>query len=96
MPVIVTEHASVHVCTSENCPSPGSYYVTCVDGPRYWNMSGPYSTHAAALADVDKALKIANEHDGRAWFMSWGTTRMADELKEPGMLQKHKLLEIAS
>ncbi len=83
-----------HICNPTDCPEPGSYYVTCVDGPLFWKMSGPYPTHKAALADVDRVLKIANRHDGRAWFMRWGTTRMANNIVELGNLQKAGLLPI--
>jgi hypothetical protein len=58
-------------------------------------MAGPYPTHAAALADVDRALRIADQHDGRAWFMSWGTARVVDDNYRPdlvGTLNKNKLL----
>jgi hypothetical protein len=56
-------------------------------------MSGPYPTHAAALADVDKARNVADKHDARAWFMAWGT----DEKHRPslvGTLNKHRLMEV--
>lgn len=55
---------------------PGPYYVTAVDAGRVYTMAGPYATHAAALADVDRAREVAYAHDGRAWFMAWGTARM--------------------
>ena len=83
-----------HVCTPEHCPAPGRYYVTCVDGSDYWKMSGPYLSHQAALADVDRALKIANEYDGRAWFMSWGTARYPDDCQDIGNLNRLGLLKM--
>jgi hypothetical protein len=81
-----------HVCTAESCPEPGSYYVSCIDGASFYLMAGPYGTHALALADVDKALHIADARDGRAWFMAWGTVRLRDGSTEPGRLNKHNLL----
>lgn len=84
-----------HVCNSADCPDVGGYYVTAIDAGQVFYMSGPYQTHAAALADVDKALKIVNEKDGRAWFMSWGTSRRKDDYRQPGTLQKYGLLNIA-
>ncbi len=57
------------------------FYVTAIDsgaGGRYYVMSGPYKTHDAALADVEKCRDIAYQHDGRAWFMAWGTARIVD------------------
>lgn len=56
--------------------APGPYYVSAVDAGRTFLMAGPYDFHGSALADVDRALRIANERDGRAWFMSWGTVRV--------------------
>lgn len=81
-----------HVCTPETCPATGGYYVTAVDAGQVYYMAGPYQTHAEALALVDKALNIADKRDGRAWFMSWGTSRRRDEYREPGSLNKHGLL----
>lgn len=83
-----------HVCTPETCPAPGRYYVTCVDGPDYWKMSGPYASHEAALADVDRAMTIANDHDGRAWFMSWGTARCGDDCQDVGNLNRLGLMNL--
>jgi hypothetical protein len=55
---------------------PGPYYVSCADAGKVHLMAGPYELHAEALADVDKACRIASEADGRAWFMAWGTVRI--------------------
>lgn len=38
-------------------------------------MVGPFSDHATALAYVDIAFHVADQHDPRAWFMAWGTSR---------------------
>jgi hypothetical protein len=83
-----------HVCTLESCPESGSYYVSAVDGHDWWKMAGPYPTHAAALADVDRALKLADKHDrsGRAWFMSWGTLQIAEGCNVPGNLNRAGLM----
>lgn len=87
---IWTAEAPHHECTPETCPEPGSYYVTCIDGPNLYYMSGPYPTHAGALARVDAALSFAHKNDrsGRAWFMSWGTARFKDDERRPGNLNK--------
>ena len=55
---------------------PGPYYVSCVDAGKVFLMAGPYDAHAQALADVDKACRIASDCDGRAWFAEWGTLRI--------------------
>lgn len=82
----------MHVCTESDCPATGGYYVTAVDHDKVYYMAGPYQTHAAALADVDKALRIADKSDGRAWFMSWGTSRRKDDYRELGTLNKYQLI----
>lgn len=76
-----------HVCTSGTCPDGANYYVSCKnDTGSYWLMCGPFSTHIKALNAVDKVLLIADEHDGRAWFMHWGTCRTEDN--KPGVLNR--------
>jgi hypothetical protein len=83
-----------HICSPESCPT-GRYFVTAVDAGKTHFMAGPYTEHSAALADVQKALKIADKHDGRAWFMSWGTVRLTDDSYRVGMvgtLNKHGLI----
>lgn len=80
-----------HICTPETCPT-GKYFVTALDGPNLHYMAGPYAEHAAALSDVDKALKIANKYDGRAWFMSWGTVRLLEDSERIGQLNKLSLI----
>lgn len=83
-----------HVCTPHDCPESGSYYVSAQDAGRLYLMAGPYTTHAAALGDVQRALSIADKHDGRAWFMSWGTVRKDLPILEApaGSLNKAGLL----
>lgn len=66
-------------------PRPGNYYVSAVDGPRYWMIAGPFSTHAKALAMVDEAREKAEKKDPRAIWMAWGTcrTEVGDARKTP-------------
>lgn len=90
---IWTAEAPLHICTPQDCPESGAYYVTCIDAGNVYRMSGPYATHAGALSDVDRALKAASDHDGRAWFMSWGTVRYTVDLG-PGRLQLAGLLHL--
>jgi hypothetical protein len=58
-------------------PQPGFYYVTCRrDDGRSARVAGPYiDNHAGALADVARVKTIAEEHDARAIWYSWGTAR---------------------
>lgn len=42
-----------------------SHYITGLSGMRYRLLAGPYKTHAAALADVERAIEAAaTYHDG--------------------------------
>jgi hypothetical protein len=80
-----------HICTPEDCPPHGGYYVSCIDDSgNAFLMAGPYRTHGEALAAENKACKIASDIDGRAWFMAWGTCHK--DSREPGVLNKHKLI----
>lgn len=67
---------------------PGAYYVTARDGGRCWLLSGPYiDDHGAALADVDDVRRVAQDSNPRAWFYSYGTSRL-DDAPQLGNLQK--------
>lgn len=86
--------ATANPCNGDSgceCVS-GKYYVSAVDGPNYFLMAGPYSTHKAAQAHRGLALQIADKIDGRAWFMSWGIVHMADDCEKIGVLNKHGLV----
>jgi hypothetical protein len=62
------------------------------DNGNVFLMAGPYRTHGQALADENKACKIASDIDGRAWFMRWGTSRVREGELRAGVLNKHKLI----
>jgi hypothetical protein len=79
-----------HTCTPETCPDGANYFVTAVDGSKWYYMAGPYATHQQALDAVQPALKIADKNDGRAWFMSWGTTQ--SDRTEPGSITRAGLI----
>lgn len=81
-----------HVCSPESCPEPGKYFVTAQDAGKIHFMAGPYTTHAEALEKCHPALMIADKHDGRAWFMSWGTVRLTDDSPRIGTLNKNNLI----
>ena len=59
------------------------YYVSAIDGPKTYIIAGPYKRHADALAQVDAACRLADERDGRAWFMAWGTCGSDEAIKTP-------------
>lgn len=81
-----------HVCSPDTCPEPASYYVSAVDGPKWYPMAGPYPTHKEALRDVGRSRDIASDNDGRAWFMAWGTVRLSESYREPGRLNAAYLI----
>jgi len=69
----------------------GPYYVTAKNASGCHLMAGPYALHEDALADVNRSRDIAYARDRRAWFMTWGTTRIegADHI---GTLNKRGLI----
>lgn len=77
--------------TQQPDTKPGPYYVTAIDNGRVHLMAGPFGEHAEALGLVDKAREIAYEHDGRAWFMAWGTSRV-EGCEKLGSLNRHGLI----
>lgn len=67
---------------------PGPYYVSAIDGGKVALVSGPYASHAAALADVDRCNLLACAADPRSHFAAFGTCRFKDGLgRGPGVLQ---------
>lgn len=54
-------------------PAHSFFYVSAIDGARRYLVAGPYSSHDAAKARVEKVREYARERDGRAHFMAWGT-----------------------
>lgn len=70
----------------------GNYYVSAINGHELYLMAGPYRTHRQAQATKERSLRIADDHDGRAWFMSWGIVKMAGDYTKPGSLNRHGLI----
>ena len=69
----------------------GFYYVDCIpQAGKATLLSGPYRSHAAALADVENVRRITNDTDPRSHFMAFGTCR-SDTDRGPGILQRHNL-----
>lgn len=94
MPAMAQALREANPCAGDSACrcEPGKYFVTAVDGDRFFLMAGPYQTHQAAEADRDRALKIADDIDGRAWFMLWGVARMPDDCEKVGVLNRHNLI----
>lgn len=68
---------------------PGPFYVSVFDGGRFLGLlSGPYTRHRDAVALVDRARKLAEAIDPRAFWWSVGTVRMRPEFTGQGALQR--------
>ena len=68
--------------------TPRYFYVSAIDGRKKHIVAGPYMTHKKALAMVDPVMRYANDLDGRAWFMAWGTAGSEERLPAPlGMFE---------
>jgi hypothetical protein len=64
----------------------GPYYVTVVDGKRYDCLSGPYRTHAEALAMVEPMQRRALDLESAAAFYSFGTALLPRGTTKKGIL----------
>ena len=78
-----------HTYTDSNNPDPraGHYYVSCVDGPRFSLLYGPFDRHADALAMVKTVRAKAETVDPFACFYGFGTCRTENYAK-PGVLNE--------
>ncbi len=72
-------------CGEHHAPG-ASYYVSAVDGSRSALASGPYDTHAEALAAVEVVRERAVRQDGRAHFYAFGTVAMPGTYRKKGQL----------
>lgn len=54
----------------------GHYYVSCINGAQKALVTGPYDSHAEALADVERVRTAAGKMDPRCDFYAWGTARI--------------------
>lgn len=70
----------------ERHPRGANFYVTAIDGRKTIPLSGPYPTHAEAVARVDEIRELAIKMDPGAAFASFGTTAMKSSYKKRGVL----------
>lgn len=57
------------------------YYVSVIDGKKSGMLLGPFDTHEAALANVDRGTKLAYDADPKAPWYAYGTCKWeADKL----------------
>jgi hypothetical protein len=59
---------------------PKHYYTSVIDGDRRGLLTGPFQTHAEALADVARAKQLAEKADRWAAFYGFGTAGSDDVL----------------
>lgn len=52
-----------------------AYFVSAIDGTRTAIVAGPFNTHGAALAQVEKVRKIFTDDNPKAHFVAFGTCR---------------------
>lgn len=64
---------------------PGHYYVSAVDGSRWFPMAGPFGSHQIALGQVTAVRTTCEALDPRSAFMAFGTVR-CDMSIGPGRL----------
>ncbi len=65
------------------------FYVTARDGRRTAFLLGPFQEHSEALRWVNRARQEACDRDIRAWFYSYGTSRLTKSKSLPnGILNK--------
>jgi hypothetical protein len=89
-PVVTAATAEPCGCLagSHNHGDPGGFYVTVKDGRRTGWLLGPYATHGEALAHVDDGRRLARAVDDRAAWYAFGTSRICDGHRPPGVLNK--------
>lgn len=63
------------------------YYVSVVDGSRYFLALGPFGTHEEALRHVDWVRAECFRLDGRSPFWAYGTCRV-DRPEKTGTMNK--------
>ena len=69
---------------------PGAYYVSVRDGERFGLLTGPFATHAEALAAVRATRVVAQAKDVKSAFYAFGTARL--ELGAPNLPPRAGLL----
>lgn len=68
------------------------YFVSAVDGKRFWLMAGPYETHRKALDAVADARRISYNNDPRSFFYDWGTCSLEKNSGKIGSITKAGLM----
>jgi hypothetical protein len=69
-------------------PQGANFYVTAADGNKVIPLSGPYPTHAEAVAMVDEIKEAAVEVDPSSAFTAFGTTAMKNTYRKPGIFNQ--------
>lgn len=75
----------------EGHPDGTSFFVSCIEDEgqrRKSYLLGPYSTHAEALANIDRGRKLAVENDPKAHWYSFGTCSISEPTERKGVFGK--------
>jgi hypothetical protein len=67
---------------------PGGFYVSVKDGKRTGKLLGPLATHEEAQRRVPEIRALAERINSRAVFYAFGTCRVVDGDRPPGLLNK--------
>jgi hypothetical protein len=82
-------------CTCGEKHTPGAkYFVSAMDGNRFWLMAGPFPSHPEALEMVNVVNAMACDLDPRACFFAWGTVAMKSDCVKSGRM--NELLKIGA
>ncbi len=65
------------------------FYVSMVDGERYWLLAGPWKSQTTAKRYVQKANDKAVELDRKNWFRAFGTCSIKTAQPKQGILNSH-------
>jgi hypothetical protein len=75
----------------ENATNGALFFVTCIEDEgqrRVGYLLGPYTTHAEAIANVDRGAKLACGASPKANWYSFGTCSIQEPTERKGMFGK--------
>lgn len=74
--VVMSGSETLEACGVAPDSRSGHYYVSCINGAKKALVTGPYDSHAEALADVERVRTAAGKLDPKCDFYAWGTARI--------------------
>jgi hypothetical protein len=79
------------LCARNEHPKGTSFFVGCFDDSRerrHAYLLGPYTTHAEALANVERGRKLASDADPMSHWYSFGTCSISEPTEQKGVFGK--------